>query len=290
VDVAAIVARAVETAQPTIDAQGHELQLSVPAEPLWLEADPTRMTQVVANLLQNAAKFSERAGRIWLTAERQGNAAVIRVRDEGAGIAPDLLPHIFDLFVQGSRSLERMQGGLGIGLTVVHRLVELHGGTVTARSEGPGQGSEFTIRLPLLQDMSVQTPAALTSRPAPAPAARRVLVVDDNVDAAESVAMLMRCWGHEVRLAHDGTDGLRVADEYRPDLILLDIGLPGLNGHEVAKLLREKPEFAKTMLVAVTGYGQRSDRERSMDAGFDLHLTKPVDPERLQAIVSEVNR
>src|SRR5439155_1962367 len=198
VELAGVLARGVETAQPMIDAQGQELIVSVPPEPLRLTADPTRLAQVVANLLHNAAKFSERSGHIWLTAQRQGTEAILRIRDEAAGIRADLLPHIFELFVQGDRSLERSQGGLGIGLTVVKKLVEMHGGIVTAHSAGPGKGSEFVIRLPGLQEETEEESTWASRQPAPAAAARRVLVVDDNVDAAESVAMLVRLWGHEV--------------------------------------------------------------------------------------------
>jgi PAS domain S-box-containing protein len=288
VDLATVIARGVETAQPMLDAQGQELLLAVPPEPLWLEADPTRLAQVVANLVHNAAKFSERAGRVWVTAERQGGEAVIRVRDEGAGIRPDLLPHVFDLFVQADRSLERSQGGLGIGLTVVRSLVELHGGTVTARSEGPGKGSEFVVRLPGLRDAGGAAPAGEGGRPAGAGRARRVLVVDDNVDAAESTALLLRLWGHDVRLAHNGPEAVRAAEEYRPEIVLLDIGLPGMNGYDVARQLRQRPESQKALLVAVTGYGQEQDRRRTQESGFDRHLTKPVDPTALEAIVASL--
>jgi two-component system CheB/CheR fusion protein len=285
VDLQSIVAGAVETARPVLDAQGQELVVSLPNEPLRLDADPTRVNQVVGNLLNNAAKFSQRSGRVWLTVERQGDEAVIRVRDEGSGIPPELLPHVFDLFVQGDRSLERTQGGLGIGLTVVRRLVQLHGGTVTAYSAGVGLGSEFIIRLPLQSGASVhewpQRPAAGT----PA-AVRRVLVVDDNVDAAESLTMLLRLSGHDVRIAHNGPQALQAAGVFRPEAVILDIGLPGMNGYEVARQLREQPGMDQAVIVAVTGYGQEDDRLRSREAGFDHHLTKPVSPDRLQEVIT----
>jgi PAS domain S-box-containing protein len=286
IELASVLARAIETAQPMIDARGQQLVVSIsPDDPLRLEADPTRLTQVVANLLHNAAKFSEHSGRIWLTAERQGKEALVRVRDEGAGIRAELLPHVFELFVQGERSLDRSQGGLGIGLTVVQRLIALHGGTITAHSEGPGKGSEFIIRLPGLAE-----PAKPAQRDAGAGAvhtatARRILVVDDNVDAAESIAMLLQIWGHDVRLAHNGPEALAAAEQYQPDIIVLDIGLPGLSGYEVARELRQQPRFQGTRLIAMTGYGQEEDYRRSKDAGFDEHVTKPVDPDDLQRLL-----
>jgi CheY-like chemotaxis protein/two-component sensor histidine kinase len=290
VDLAIVIASAVETAQPMLDAQGQEIIVQLPDESLWLDADPARLTQVIANLLHNAAKFSQRAGRVWLTAERQGNEAVLRVRDEGAGIAPDLVPHIFDLFVQADRSLERSQGGLGIGLTVVRKLVELHGGRVTASSEGPGKGSEFVVCLPVLQGAPEHAKPHPPARLSLETTSRRVLVVDDNTDAAESVAMLLRLWGHAVRVAHTGPEALRAAEEYQPDVVVLDIGLPGMDGYEVARRLRERPHFQKTVLAALTGYGQADDRRRSEDAGFDHHLTKPVAPDALQTIIAQAAR
>jgi PAS domain S-box-containing protein len=286
VDLAAVIAQAVETAQPMLDASRQELIMSTPPATLWLDADAARLAQVVGNLLHNAAKFAGRPGRVWLTVERQGDEAVVRVRDEGAGIRPDLLPRIFDLFVQGDRSLERTQGGLGIGLTVVRQLVEMHGGAVTAASEGPGKGSEFVVRLPGVREAPGPGTGANGRAAAPAAALRRVLVVDDNVDAAESIGMLLRLWGHEVRVAYNGPQALTAAAEYRPEVVVLDIGLPGMSGYEVARQLRQRPQFAKALLVAVTGYGQDEDRRRSGEAGFDHHLTKPVDPDILHALLA----
>jgi PAS domain S-box-containing protein len=287
VDLAAVIGAAVETAHPALDAQGQELIVSFPPEPLLLEADATRLTQVVANLLNNAAKFSDQSGHIWLSAERQGADAVVRVRDEGVGIRADLLPHVFDLFVQEDHSLERTRGGLGIGLTVARKLVELHGGTIAARSGGPGKGSEFVVRLPVRPASAGQPTPPAVGPPARADAARRVLVVDDIVDVAESTGMLLRLGGHEVRLAHNGPEALQAAAEFRPDVVVLDIGLPGMSGYEVARRLRQRPEFLQTLLIAVTGYGQEEDRRRTEEAGFDRHLTKPVNPTALEAMLRE---
>jgi CheY-like chemotaxis protein len=216
---------------------------------------------------------------------QQGTEALITVRDEGTGIRVDLLPHIFDLFVQEDRSLERSRGGLGIGLTVVRRLVERHGGTISARSQGPGHGSEFIIRLPIA---ALPTSSATTAAPTAAVAkmaSHRILVVDDNVDAAESLAVLLRLWGHQVRVAHTGPEALKVAHESHPEMLILDIGLPEMSGYEVARRLRQQPQFGKAIIVAVTGYGQAEDRRRTEEAGFDHHLTKPVDPAALESLV-----
>lgn len=291
VELAAVIARAIETAQPMLDSQHQQLVLTVPSDPLWVEADPTRLAQVVSNLVHNAAKFSEPSSHIALSAERNGTDVVLRVRDEGAGIRGDLLPHIFDLFVQGDRSLERSQGGLGIGLTVVRELIESHGGTITVHSEGPGKGSEFVVRLPALREAPRQMPSDSDEgdRPAPVSASRRILVVDDNVDAAESIAVLLGLWGYEVQLAHNGPEALRAAEKYQPEVIVLDIGLPEMSGYEVAQRLQQDPYSKKAVLVAVTGYGQEDDRRRSRAAGFDYHLTKPVDPSALQQLLASLS-
>jgi hypothetical protein len=288
ISLASVIQSAVETAQPKIDSHENQLILSLPAEPLWTFGDFTRLTQVVANLVHNAAKFSQRSGRIWLSAERQRDEAVLSVRDEGVGISGDLLPRIFDLFVQGDRSLERSEGGLGIGLTLVRMLVEMHGGTVTARSEGPGAGTEFVVRLPVLREAPKQQQEAASPRASRATQARRVLVVDDNIDAAESVAMILRLDGHQVRLAHDGAEALRAAEQFEPDVVVLDIGLPGMNGYEVAERLRRQARSRKPVLVALTGYAQESDRQRAAAAGFDHHLTKPVEPVALQDLLASL--
>lgn len=286
-DLASVFTAAVETARPLIDAQGHQLSVSLPPRPILLEGDPVRLSQVVSNLLVNAAKYSDGPGRISLTGEADGAEAVIRVRDTGVGIDAQLLPHVFDLFTQADRSLARSRGGLGIGLTVVKHLVELHGGSVRAASRGIGEGSEFTVRLPALPSSSSPTrPSGEEARPA-APS-RRVLVVDDNLDAAESTAMLLRMLGHEVETAHDGPAALGAVGAFRPDVVLLDIGLPGMSGYDVARALRSRGEHERLVLVAVTGYGQPEDRRSSRDAGFDHHLVKPVAAISLQALFASL--
>jgi PAS domain S-box-containing protein len=286
-ELAAIVRRAAEMAQPALDAQGQELVLSLPDRPVYVRGDAVRLTQVLNNLLNNAAKYSNHAGRVWLEVEPAGDQVETRVRDSGVGIPAELLGRVFDLFVQGDRTLARSQGGLGIGLTLVRKLVELHGGSVTARSAGPGRGSEFVVRLPTLPEGD---PAA--AGPAGVPNGQhsrlRVLVVDDNVDAAESLAVMIRLWGHEVHLAHDGRSALAAAAALRPDVVLLDIGMPGMDGYEVARRLRQDPDLGAAVMVAVTGWGQEDDRRRSHEAGFTFHLTKPVDPRLLEEFLRTV--
>jgi signal transduction histidine kinase/CheY-like chemotaxis protein len=281
-----VVAQAVQTSGPHLKARYHEFEVAAPAEPLWLEADPARLVQILVNLLNNAAKYTEPGGHVWLTAgpSTDGTAeAVIRVRDDGMGIPSGMLPHVFELFTQGEWSAEHAQGGMGIGLALVRRLVELHGGTITAASAGLGQGSEFVVRLPASSRRS--PPRAEPSRngagqlasASPPPSRRRLLVVDDNVDAAESLRMLLSLEGHELRIAHDGLAALRVAEEFQPEVVLLDIGLPRMDGYEVARRLRQRPEMDKVLLIALTGYGQDEDRRRSHEAGFNAHLIKPFD-------------
>jgi signal transduction histidine kinase/ActR/RegA family two-component response regulator len=275
-----IVVRAVEANQPFIDARGHQLITTLPSEPLFIEADATRMAQVLGNLLNNAAKYTPSGGKIWLSVARDGSEAVFRVKDNGAGIRPEMLTRIFEIFVQGDSSLDRTQEGLGLGLTLVRNLVEMHRGTVTASSPGLGQGSEFIVRLPLCP----ASPSIVSIQRVPATAeagTRRVLVVDDNRDAAESLAQLLKLKGHEVRAVFDGPSALDAARTYQPDVILLDIGLPRMDGYEVARRLRDQPECCKTCLVALTGYGREEDRRRSEQAGFDFHLVKPVEPAEL---------
>jgi PAS domain S-box-containing protein len=288
VELGPLLDAAVETSRPLIEAGRHDLTQDRPGRPVFLDADATRIGQIVSNLLNNAAKYTPEGGRIGLTAELVGGGreVVIRVRDTGTGIAPEMLPRVWGLFTQADRTLGRAQGGLGIGLTLVKRLVELHGGTVAAHSAGLGQGSEFVVRLPVAPDPGPAWPPARPAATGPAPApARRVLIVDDNVDGAESLATLLVIHGHTVRTAPDGPSALASAEEFRPDVILLDIGLPGLNGYEVARRLRSRPESRGVRLVALTGWGQAADRERSRDAGFDLHVVKPVDPAELFRIL-----
>ena len=293
VNLAAVVQSAVETNQVAIEMAGHELTVSLPPGELWLDADPTRLAQVLANLLNNAAKYTGGRGHIWLTVdvEDSGNGrqeVVIRVRDTGIGIPAAMLPRIFDMFVQVDGSMERAQGGLGIGLTLVKRLVEMHGGTVHAASAGTDQGSEFVVRLPLAADQSRAVVDADDGRQRSAVTPRRVLVVDDNADAANSLTLLLRMMGHEVRTVGDGQAALDVTQSFRPDLVLLDIGLPGMSGYEVARLLRRSPALRETWLVALTGWGQEEDRRRAKEYGFDHHLTKPADPADLKRLLASV--
>jgi CheY-like chemotaxis protein/two-component sensor histidine kinase len=282
VEFAELARRALETARPLLDGRRIVVASGVPAG-LWIEADPVRIEQVLLNLLHNAAKFTEPGGRVSLRAEKGGGRVCIAVSDDGVGIAADLLPRIFDLFMQGERSLDRTQGGLGIGLTLVRRLVELHGGTVRAASAGPGQGSEFVVELPLVGEPASAAP----ERPAfPAAAARRrVLVVDDNVDAARTLAEALGGWGHEVEIAHDGASALDRVLRRPPQVVLLDIGLPGMDGYAVAQRLREAG-VSDLLLIALSGYGQAADRERTRRAGFHDHLVKPVDLVSLAALLA----
>jgi PAS domain S-box-containing protein len=288
VELAAILARAVETSRPLLDARRQELSVRLPAESLRVEADATRLAQVVSNLLNNAAKFTAEGGHVWLTAERQGGEAVVRVRDDGVGIPAELLPKVFDLFTQGDRSLARSEGGLGVGLTLVRSLVELHGGRALARSEGPGMGSEFEVRLPALDARPAPARGAEESEPQGRPPGprRRVLVVDDNADVTDTMALLLKVDGHDVRTAPDGPTALAAAQAFRPEVVILDIGLPGMDGYEVARRLRQQGDLQKAMLVALTGYGQEEDRRRSQEAGFDAHLVKPADPAALQGLLA----
>ena len=280
-----VVENAVATVRSLIDQRKHEITVSLPNQAIWLLADAARLEQVVVNLLTNAAKYTDQGGNIWLTVEQQDEEAVMRVRDTGVGIAPEILPRIFDLFTQADRSLDRSQGGLGVGLALVQRLVEMHGGTVTAASV-LGAGSEFVVRLPVV---SSPKPQAIPSTRAPSlsrDSSLRVLVVDDNVDTVATLAMLVQESGHDVRTVYEGTSVVEVALDYRPNVVLLDIGLPGLNGFEIAKRIRQQPALQKVVLVAMTGYGQESDRQRSHEAGFDHHLVKPGDFGRLLEILA----
>jgi signal transduction histidine kinase len=283
VDLAALARRAVDAAHPLFEARQHHCRLHLPDDPLFVEADPLRLEQVLANLLDNAARYTGPGGRIDVAVRGEGGAAVVEVKDNGLGIDPHVLPRVFNLFEQGERPLDRSQGGLGIGLTLAQRLVELHGGSIEAASAGPGQGSTFTIRLPA-RGAAPDEPAAL---PAPLPKGRRVLVVDDNRDLAESLAMVLRLWGHDVRVAYDGRAALEAARAQPPEVVFLDIGLPHLDGFEVARRMREHPELKGARIVAVTGYGCDEDRKRSQEAGFDVHLTKPVDPSDLHLLLAD---
>jgi signal transduction histidine kinase/CheY-like chemotaxis protein len=290
VELATVVARAVETVQPLMEAQGHELTVSLPPESLPLDADPVRLAQVVGNLLTNAAKYTEPNGQIRLTAHRESNEAVLRVQDTGIGITPEMLPRVFELFVQVDHAATRSQGGLGIGLTLVNNLVEMHQGTVTAHSDGLGKGSEFVVRLPLStraaqEDEGPKT--GLSTHPA-LPSGHRLLVVDDNQDAADSLAMLLRLRGYEVRIAHNGPTALELVNDYRPELVFLDIGMPGMDGYEEARRLRRQPGLESVRLAALTGWGQKEHRRRTAEAGFDHHLVKPVEPKALEELLANL--
>jgi PAS domain S-box-containing protein len=319
VDLGEVLAQAVQGVHPLIESRGHALTMELPAEAVRLEADPTRLEQVIGNLLTNAAKYSEPGGKIHLSVEveedletqgreegeRSGQGAthgsglasvspprevVIRVRDTGEGIPPEMLPRIFDLFTQVESSPDRAQGGLGLGLSLVQQLVTMHEGRVEARSDGPGRGSEFAVYLPALPDGPPEAPpvaphdAEAKERSEPL----RILLVDDNEDAAASLGEVLEFWGHEVRAAYDGPGAIDSALSFRPEVVLLDIGLPGINGYGVARRLRQREDFKQTRLIALTGYGQEEDRRQSREAGFDHHLVKPVDPETLRALIGHV--
>jgi CheY-like chemotaxis protein len=283
-----IVEHGVETVRSLISQRRQLLTVSLPPQPVWLYADAARLEQVVVNLLTNAAKYTAEGGHILLSLQQEENEAVLRVQDTGIGIAPDLLPHIFDIFTQAERSLDRSQGGLGIGLCLVKRLVEMHGGNVAAFSTF-GEGSEFVVRLPMIKQPAPQSPSSSQEIAASTGPSLRVLVVDDNVDVLETMEMLLKESGHDVRTARDGPMALDVVHHFRPNMVLLDIGLSGLDGYEVAKRLRRQPALQKIMLVAMTGYGQESDRRRSQEAGFDHHLVKPVDFKKVAQILVNVS-
>lgn len=288
VDLRDVARHAVETAQPVIEANGQDLNISLPEYPVRILGDLVRLAQAVSNLLTNAAKYSRSAAPIDLTLQVDDGEAIVRVKDRGAGIPADLLPRVFDLFVQGEHPLARTQGGLGVGLTLVKRIVELHEGCVSASSSGPGLGSEFTMRFPVRSAVSGAVECAATSSQVRQVApVRRVLVVDDNVDAAESIAMLLRSFGHHVLCEYDGRAALSIMRDYRPDVVVLDIGLPEVDGYEVTKQIRAMKDMRGTRIIAVTGYAQEQDRRRAKEAGFDHHLTKPVDFDVLQGLIAQ---
>jgi PAS domain S-box-containing protein len=288
IELAEVVNGAVETSRPLIEQCGHELTVTLPPQPIYLSGDLVRLSQVFLNLLNNAAKYTERGGRIWLSAEQQGSEVVVRVEDTGVGIPPEKLPRLFDIFFQVDRTLERAQGGLGIGLSLVRRLVELHGGAVEARSEGVGKGSEFSVRLPVLVERPKPSPAQESiGGVTKATTARRILLVDDNRDSADSLAMLLRLSGNEVHTAYDGLEGVEAAEQFRPEVVLLDIGMPKLSGEDACRRIRSEPWGTDMLLIALTGWGQEEDRRRCMQAGFDYHIMKPVDPDALIKLLAE---
>ncbi|MGZ8165635.1 MAG: ATP-binding protein [Methylobacter sp.] len=282
---AEVVDSAVEASRPLIETRRQQLFISTPETPQWIEGDRVRLTQVFSNLLNNAAKYTRKGGEISLSVTQEGSCVVVKVKDTGIGIPAEILPRVFDLFTQAKRSLNRSQGGMGIGLTLVRRLVEMHEGTVRASSAGIGQGSEFTVRLPLSNASPVTGESPQTESPA-LPSKLRILVVDDYADAAESLALMLQIKGYEVITAGCGIQGIERAVSFRPQVVLLDIGLPDIDGYEVAKRLRQLPETQQAVLIALTGYGQPEDRELSKAAGFDHHLLKPVEPEALFALLA----
>lgn len=289
IGLAEVVYAAVEASQPVLEISGQEFTFSVSPEPVYLNADRTRLAQVISNLLNNAAKYTGADGRISLIAERRGENAVISVRDTGIGIPADMQSRIFEMFKQADRSNGHSQSGLGIGLTLAKRLVEMHDGTITVNSEGPGRGSEFVVCLPLAERPPRQpSQADGKDEEVLSTASRRILVVDDDRDSTVSLSMLLQIMGHEVHTAHDGPAAVDTAHDYRPDIVLLDIGLPGMNGYEVARKIRQAPWGRNMILIALTGWGQEEDRRRSQEAGFDYHLVKPVEAASLTRLLASL--
>ncbi|HKS08156.1 MAG TPA: PAS domain S-box protein, partial [Pyrinomonadaceae bacterium] len=286
VELSSVIQQAVEVARPHIDAAGHRLSVELPDEPVYLNADRTRLAQVFGNLLNNSSKYTKPDGRISLTAKRDGDEVVVTVKDNGAGIPPDKLDSIFDMFMQVDRTAERSQGGLGIGLTLVKRLVEMHGGSIEPRSAGEGMGSEFVVRLPILSEPTNagRDGSGVARESVP----RRILIVDDNRDSADSLAMLLEITNNQTYQAHDGLEALAAIEKYRPEVVLLDIGLPTLDGHEVCRRVREQPWGKDIVIIALTGWGQEDDRRKSQEAGFNGHLVKPIDYEKLLELLNEL--
>lgn len=287
VEFSSVIQQAVEVARPLIDAAGHHLTVELPDEPIYLNADRTRLAQVFGNLLNNSSKYTKAGGTISLSAKRNDDEVVVTVKDNGAGIPADKLDSIFDMFMQVDRTSERSQGGLGIGLTLVKRLVVMHGGTIEPRSAGEGMGSEFVVRLPVLSGPTTLTRSEVDVTHE-SPAQRRVLIVDDNRDSADSLAMLLEITNNKTYMAHDGVEALAAIEKHRPEVVLLDIGLPGLDGHEVCRRVREQPWGKDIVIIALTGWGQDDDRRKSQEAGFNGHLVKPVDYDKLLALLSEL--
>jgi len=289
VELGSVVAGAVEASRPAIEASGHQLSISLPRDPVFLDGDPARLAQALSGLLGNASRYMEAGGRIRLSAESLDGEVVVRVRDEGVGIAAEMLPHVFSMFTEGSHFGQRSDNGLGIGLMLVRQLLELHGGRISAQSEGPGRGSEFVITLPTVPapvDAGAGPPPRRPARSSP----RRILVVDDNCDAATSLATMLRMMGHETHTAYDGASALAEAARNQPDVVLLDIGMPGMSGYEVASRIRASSWGQHVSLIALTGWGQEEDVRRSQEAGFDRHLVKPVHPEMLAGVLAVLDR
>jgi two-component system CheB/CheR fusion protein len=288
-DLGAVIIHTVDSLRSSIDEKGLRLEFSLPREEITLHGDPTRIEQVVTNLLNNAVKYTDPGGAITLAVEREQGDIVIGVRDTGIGIAPDMITRIFDLFVQADRRLNRSQGGIGIGLTLTRKLVELHGGTVTASSAGPGRGSEFVVRLPACQDARSAVKTDMFHEAVAAPR-RRVLIVDDNVDSALSLGMLLKLQGHQIQTANDGATALRIVAQFDPQIMFLDLGMPVIDGYEIARRLRERPESKKLFLVALTGWGQDDDRRRTREAGFNAHVVKPIQSAELQSLLAGLDQ
>jgi CheY-like chemotaxis protein len=287
IELAEVITAAVESSRPLIEQSGHELTVSVPSAPVYIDGDAVRLSQVFQNLLNNAAKYTERGGQISLAAERQDDGVVVRVKDTGVGLPPDALPRLFEMFYQADRSLERAQTGLGVGLALVRRLAEAHGGRVEARSEGVGKGSEFIVRLPALAEPPtvVAVPQA-GNQESNVITGLRILVADDNRDSADLFAMFLEMMGNEVRTAYDGVAAVEETERFRPDAVLLDIGMPRLNGEDACRRIRATPWGRDAVLIAVTGWDHEDNRRRIVEAGFDAHLVKPVDPSRVAELLA----
>jgi CheY-like chemotaxis protein/two-component sensor histidine kinase len=282
---AAVINSAVETSRVLIEEMGHELKITLPKQPVVIEGDLTRLAQVFMNLMNNAAKYTNRGGHIWLTAECQGSDVVVSVKDNGIGIAADQLPRIFEMFSQVNRSLEKSQGGLGIGLTLVKRLVEMHGGKIEAKSKGPGKGSEFVVRLPVVVEANELRGSSGEEEPPVPKESLRILIVDDNRDGADSLAMMLKVMGNDTRTAYDGEEAVTASREFQPEVVLLDLGLPKLNGYEACRRIRKLPGGDKLVIIAQTGWGQDEDRKLTRQAGFNAHLVKPVDYDSLMNLL-----
>jgi CheY-like chemotaxis protein len=286
VPLATILRNAVETSQPLMNERRHDLVTAIPRDRIVVDADVTRLSQVFWNLLNNAAKYTEPGGRIELGVRIDGGEVEVSIRDNGIGIPPDMQSRVFDIFTQVDRSLEKSQGGLGIGLSIAKRLVEMHGGRIAVASGGHGEGSEFTVRLPAVVESAQERPGNDTgAHPRPGGPRRRILIADDNPDSASTLSIMLEVLGNEVRVTHDGEAAVAAAEEFEPDMILLDIGMPKLNGYGACERIRQAPWGARPLIVALTGWGQDADKHRSKEAGFDRHLVKPVEPAMLEKLI-----
>jgi CheY-like chemotaxis protein len=291
IDIASVIRTAVETSQPIMDAAGHNLTISLPPGRIIVEADPLRLSQIIANLLNNAAKYTDGSGQVWLTVSRDKDHLQISVRDNGVGIANEMLPHVFGMFSQLDRDHKRAQGGLGIGLALVKTLVKLHDGSVEARSAGLGKGSEFIVTLPLTPRCKEVEPADdIAESGSETVSVNRILVVDDNADAASALALLLETLGNRVQVAHNGSAALAQLEGYRPNVMFLDLGMPDMSGYEVAQKIGENPAYDNVTLIALTGWGQDEDCRRSKEAGFRYHLVKPIRLSTVKEILSKIER